>query len=175
MQIQAYNLEKLSMEVNFIIILVIIVIGFSIPIVICGYVFLLIWGPKPECMKASKDESSLLEKDRGFRNVFSQGMAFPRNFNLLSGRGCPHCKLIDSGDVAMYGVTCPECGEVPPSKKHLYPNLSANRGIGKMLMQVQQSALAPMAVVASDATDNQTSNTSGTSLVNTTVNVHPGV
>ena len=44
-----------------------------------------------------------------------------------------------------------------------------------MLMQVQQSALAPMAVVASDATDNQTSNTSGTSLVNTTVNVHPGV
>ena len=58
--------------------------------------------------------------------MFSQGMAFPRNFNLLSGRGCPHCKLIDSGDVAMYGVTCPECGEVPPSKKHLYPNLSAN-------------------------------------------------
>ena len=46
------------------------------------------------------------------------------------------------------------------------------RGIGKMLMQVQQSALAPMAVVASDATDNQTSNTSGTSPINTTVNVH---
>ena len=51
------------------------------------------------------------------------------------------------------------------------------RGIGKMLMQVQQSALAPMAVVANtaDASDNQTSNTSGTSLVNTTVNVHPGI
>jgi len=73
----------------------------------------------------------------------------------------------------MYGVTCPECGEVPPSKKHLYPNLSANRGIGKMLMQVQQSALAPaLSVVANDATDNQTSNTSGTSPINTTVNVH---
>ena len=26
----------------------------------------------------------------------------------------------------MYGVTCPECGEVPPSKKHMYPNISAN-------------------------------------------------
>ena len=73
-----------------------------------------------------QDESSLLEKDRGLGNMFRQGMPFPRNFNLLSGRGCPHCKLIDSGDVAMYGVTCPECGEVPPSKKHLYPNLSAN-------------------------------------------------
>ena len=50
------------------------------------------------------------------------------------------------------------------------------RGIGKMLMQVQQSALAPaLSVVANDATDNQTSNTSGTSPVNTTVNVHTGV
>ena len=45
-----------------------------------------------------------------------------------------------------------------------------------MLMQVQQSALAPaLSVVANDATDNQTSNTSGTSPVNTTVNVHTGV
>ena len=57
--------------------------------------------------------------------MFQGSIAFPRNL-LLSGRGCAHCKLIDSGDVAMYGVTCPECGEVPPSKKHLYPNLSAN-------------------------------------------------
>ena len=37
---------------------------------------------------------------------------------------CPHCRLIDSGDVAMYQVTCPQCGEIPPSRKHLYPNLS---------------------------------------------------
>jgi hypothetical protein len=50
----------------------------------------------------------------------------PRNFRLGGLRGCNHCKLIDSGDVAMYGVTCPECGEVPPSKKHLYPNFNAN-------------------------------------------------
>ena len=34
---------------------------------------------------------------------------------------CPHCKLIDSGDVACYQLTCPECGEIPPSRNHLYP------------------------------------------------------
>ena len=39
-------------------------------------------------------------------------------------RECAHCKLIDSGDVALYQVTCPQCGEIPPSRKHRYPNLS---------------------------------------------------
>ena len=40
-------------------------------------------------------------------------------------RPCAHCKLIDKGDVALYQVTCPQCGEIPPSRTHLYPNLSS--------------------------------------------------
>ena len=47
---------------------------------------------------------------------------FRRNVRL---RPCEHCKLIDSGDVALYQVTCPQCGEIPPSRKHRYPNLSS--------------------------------------------------
>jgi len=58
--------------------------------------------------------------------MFQQRFPIPRNFGLGGLRPCNHCKLIDSGDVAMYGVTCPECGEVPPSKKHMYPNFNAN-------------------------------------------------
>ena len=58
--------------------------------------------------------------------MFQQRFPISRNFRLGGLRPCNHCKLIDSGDVAMYGVTCPECGEVPPSKKHMYPNFNAN-------------------------------------------------
>ena len=44
---------------------------------------------------------------------------------LVTTRQCNHCKLIDSGDVALYQITCPECGDVPPSRKHLYPGLTS--------------------------------------------------
>ena len=40
-------------------------------------------------------------------------------------RECAHCKLIDSGDVALYQVTCPQCGEIPPSRRNRYPHLSS--------------------------------------------------
>ena len=39
-------------------------------------------------------------------------------------RPCEHCKMIDKGDVAMYQVTCPKCGEIPNSRKHLFPNIT---------------------------------------------------
>jgi len=32
--------------------------------------------------------------------------------------------MIDKGDVAMYQVTCPKCGEIPNSRKHLFPNIT---------------------------------------------------
>ena len=45
---------------------------------------------------------------------------------IRKNRPCNHCKLIDSGDVALYQITCPECGEVPPSRKRsLYPGMSS--------------------------------------------------
>ena len=49
-------------------------------------------------------------------------------FHHYSNRGlsCDHCKLIDSGDVAMYQVTCPKCGEIPPGRRHLYPNIASS-------------------------------------------------
>ena len=47
-------------------------------------------------------------------------------FHHYSARGpCEHCKLIDKGDVAMYQITCPQCGEIPPGRRHLYPNISS--------------------------------------------------
>ena len=62
-------------------------------------------------------------KDKPFnrKSVFHSGT---KRLQRLLGRPCPHCQLIDSGDVAMYQVTCPECGEIPPSRRHLYPNIS---------------------------------------------------
>ena len=45
------------------------------------------------------------------------------------GTPCEHCKLIDDGDVAMYRVTCPKCGDIPRSRRHMYPNLSPS-GVG---------------------------------------------
>ena len=49
-------------------------------------------------------------------------------FHHYSNRGlsCDHCKLIDSGAVAMYQITCPKCGEIPPGRRHLYPNISSS-------------------------------------------------
>ena len=49
-------------------------------------------------------------------------------FHHYSNRGlsCDHCKLIDNGDVAMYQVTCPKCGEIPPGRRHLYPNITSS-------------------------------------------------
>ena len=56
------------------------------------------------------------------RDKLQLKLPFHRNGGL---RGpCAHCKLIDSGDVALYGVTCPQCGEIPPSRRHRYPQLS---------------------------------------------------
>ena len=62
------------------------------------------------------------EKSFNSRTIFHAGT---KRLQQVLGRPCPHCKLIDSGDVAMYQVTCPECGEIPPSRKHLYPNMSS--------------------------------------------------
>ena len=47
-------------------------------------------------------------------------------FHQYSNRGssCDHCTLIDKGEVAMYQVTCPKCGEVPPGRRHLYPDIT---------------------------------------------------
>ena len=76
-------------------------------------------------MSYFQDKSNLLEQDTSLGDKLPRiSIPFPRNFGRF--RQCAHCRLIDSGDVAMYGVTCPECGEVPPSKKHMYPNISAN-------------------------------------------------
>lgn len=44
--------------------------------------------------------------------------------SFIKSTECNHCKLIDSGDVALYQITCPECGEVPPSRKHRYSGLT---------------------------------------------------
>ena len=43
---------------------------------------------------------------------------------MMMSRPCNHCKLIESGDVALYQITCPECGEVPPSRKHLFSGIN---------------------------------------------------
>ena len=43
---------------------------------------------------------------------------------MMMSRPCHHCKLIESGDVALYQITCPECGEVPPSRKHLFSGIN---------------------------------------------------
>ena len=56
------------------------------------------------------------------RDKLQLKLPFHRNGGL--GGPCAHCKLIDSGDVALYGVTCPQCGEIPPSRRHRYPQLS---------------------------------------------------
>ena len=68
-------------------------------------------------MKPLKEESSkrnaIMSRRRSSMSVFKKN------------RICNHCKLIDSGDVALYQITCPECGEIPPSRKHLYPGMSA--------------------------------------------------
>ena len=43
---------------------------------------------------------------------------------MMMSRPCNHCKLRESGDVALYQITCPECGEVPPSRKHLFSGIN---------------------------------------------------
>ena len=53
-----------------------------------------------------------------FRHIGSSLQSF------LMSRPCNHCKLIDSGDVVLYQITCPECGGIPPSRKHLYSTLT---------------------------------------------------
>ena len=62
-------------------------------------------------------KSGLHGQETSLGNMFQSTFQMPRSFRMGP---CGNCKLIDSGDVAFYGVTCPECGEVPPSKKHLH-------------------------------------------------------
>lgn len=45
-------------------------------------------------------------------------------YSFIKSTPCNHCKLIDNGDVALYQITCPECGEVPQSRKHLYSGIT---------------------------------------------------
>ena len=45
-------------------------------------------------------------------------------YSFIKSNPCNHCKLIDKGDVALYQITCPECGEVPQSRKHLYSGIT---------------------------------------------------
>merc|ERR1712141_26663 len=99
-------------------------------------------------------KSGLHGQETSLGNMFQSTFQMPRSFRMGP---CGNCKLIDSGDVAFYGVTCPECGEVPPSKKHLH------RGIGRLLLNVRQNAAAPALVAANDARDNQQSDTPGVS------------
>ena len=64
------------------------------------------------------------EEQRPVNNgtVFHSGT---KGLRRMLGRRCPQCELIDSGEVAMYQVTCPQCGEIPPSRKHLYPSIKS--------------------------------------------------
>ena len=69
-----------------------------------------------------KKEDFMVKGHTSLRDKLQLKLPFHRNGGL---RGpCAHCKLIDSGDVALYGVTCPQCGEIPPSRRHRYPQLS---------------------------------------------------
>ena len=69
-----------------------------------------------------KKEDFMVKGHTSLRDKLQLKLPFHRNGGL--GGPCAHCKLIDSGDVALYGVTCPQCGEIPPSRRHRYPQLS---------------------------------------------------
>ena len=60
-----------------------------------------------------KKKQTLSKEDTNLGDKLQSAFTFRRNVNL---RSCGNCKLIDSGDVAFYGVTCPQCGQIPPSK-----------------------------------------------------------
>ena len=63
---------------------------------------------------------------------------------------CLNCRLIEMGEMACYQDRCPQCGQVPPGKKHLYEDAPqpssrqrqdpryAKNGGGGGHMQIQQ-------------------------------------
>ena len=140
-----------NMETNFLIITVVTIVGMSIPIVICCLFFTVCDPSISRVGKVSisifefnvyyyhyskiqlgmicktnwyffKKEDFMVKGHTSLRDKLQLKLPFYRNGGL---RGpCAHCKLIDSGDVALYGVTCPQCGEIPPSRRHRYPQLS---------------------------------------------------
>ena len=36
---------------------------------------------------------------------------------------CLNCRLIEMGEMACYTERCPQCGNVPPCRKELYPDV----------------------------------------------------
>jgi hypothetical protein len=40
---------------------------------------------------------------------------------------CLNCRLIEMGEMACYTERCPQCNNVPPCRKELYPELPSNR------------------------------------------------
>ena len=141
-----------EMETNFLIITVVTIVGMSIPIVICCLFFTICDPSISRVGKVSiflfefkvyyhysekrvqlrmicktnwyflKKEDFMVKGHTSLRDKLQLKLPFHRNGGL--GGPCAHCKLIDSGDVALYGVTCPQCGEIPPSRRHRYPQLS---------------------------------------------------
>ena len=141
-----------KMETNFLIITVVTIVGMSIPIVICCLFFTICDPSISRVGKVSiflfefkvyyhysekrvqlrmicktnwyflKKEDFMVKGHTSLRDKLQLKLPFHRNGGL--GGPCAHCKLIDSGDVALYGVTCPQCGEIPPSRRHRYPQLS---------------------------------------------------
>ena len=65
------------------------------------------------------------EQRRLTKRLPEQYLAFRRH--RIHCDSCEYCKLIERGDVPMPPMTCPQCGEVPSSRQHVYRNLSKSQ------------------------------------------------
>jgi hypothetical protein len=51
---------------------------------------------------------------------------------------CLNCRLIEMGEMACYTERCPQCGNVPPCRKELYPDEREQRERGKRQQRQQK-------------------------------------